>query len=260
MTSQDQKTPPVKTALTMFSIIETLKQHGRSDLTHLSDELDLAKSTVHNHLSTLESLRYVVKEGNEYQLGLKFLDYGVYARDQYSLLEAAEGVLDRLSGETGESVWLHVEEHGLGIPIYKNLSDQTVRTAARLGKASHLHCTAHGKAMLAHFSEEDVDEVIDGHGLPAYTGSTYTGREALDQELDEIRENGFALSDCEAAAGVRAVGSAIVEDGRVLGAICVPGPKNRMRGEYFREELPELVSGATNELELEMTNFKDLSV
>jgi DNA-binding IclR family transcriptional regulator len=260
MASHNKKTPPVKTALTVFRIVESVKRNGRSDLTQLSNELDLAKSTIHNHLSTLESLRYVVKEDNEYRLGLKFLDHGIYARDRYPLLEAAEGVLERLSQETGKSVWLHVEEHGLGIPIYKNLSDQTVRTAARLGKASHLHCTAHGKAMLAHFSEEYIEEVLDQHGMPAYTENTCTEREPLDRKLTEIRENEFALSDCEAAAGVRAVGSPIVEGDRVLGAICIPGPENRMTGDYFTEELPELVSGATNELELELADFKDMSV
>lgn len=52
----------VKTTETAFMIIELLKKWNGGRLSEIAVELDLAKSTVHRHLSTLEDLEYVTKE------------------------------------------------------------------------------------------------------------------------------------------------------------------------------------------------------
>ncbi|WP_245957315.1 helix-turn-helix domain-containing protein [Haloplanus rubicundus] len=40
-------------------------------VTELAADLDASKSTIHNHLTTLVELGYVVTEGNVYHLGLR---------------------------------------------------------------------------------------------------------------------------------------------------------------------------------------------
>lgn len=42
-------------------------------------------------------------------------------------------------------------------------------------------------------------------------------------------------------------------DGEVIGGLSVSGPINRMDSEWFDEELPKLLLGATDELELNIT-------
>ncbi|MFC6989722.1 helix-turn-helix domain-containing protein [Haloplanus sp. GCM10025708] len=77
-------------------------------LTDLANELDLPRSTTHRYLATLLECGCVVKEGNEYQLGLKFLDIGGYTRirkDVYKLVEpkVAKQPNERKNGRSSSS-------------------------------------------------------------------------------------------------------------------------------------------------------------
>jgi len=56
-----------------FRIIEQLGERG-GGVSELAESLSISKSTVHNHLQTLRELGYVVQDGDEYRLGLQFLD------------------------------------------------------------------------------------------------------------------------------------------------------------------------------------------
>jgi DNA-binding IclR family transcriptional regulator len=107
--------------------------------------------------------------------------------------------------------------------------------------------------MLAEMPRDQVETILNRHGLPGATENTITDRESLFETLETIRQRGYAFNDCEEVEGIRAVGMAIVTHGDVHGALSVSGPSNRVRGERFREELPNILSGAVNEIELKLT-------
>lgn len=93
-----------------------------------------------------------------------------------------------------------------------------------IGKRVPLHNIAAGKAILAHLSEERVEEIIGQHGLEEWTERTITDREALFSELETIREQEYARNDGETFEGFRAVASPILHEGELLGSIVVSGP------------------------------------
>jgi len=244
----------VKSVERTFRIIGGLQELGGAGVTELSTHLDLPKSTVHNYLSTLEQEAYVIKEGDEYRVGLRFLEHGAYARNQSQLFEIARPELDRLADETGELCNLLVEEHGKGTYLYRTRGDDAVRVKEHVGNRVCLHSTAMGKAILAHLSEERVEEVIDRHGLSETTERTITDREELFETLAEIRECGVAFDDEERLSGLRCVAAPVLSNNdRVLGAISVSGPSHRFENERFREELPKRVLEIANVLELNVT-------
>jgi DNA-binding IclR family transcriptional regulator len=70
------------------------------------------------------------------------------------------------------------------------------------------------------------------------------------KELDTVRDRGHALDDEENLAGLRCVAAPVVDSGTVVGSVSVSGPSSRIRGELFREELPEMVESASNVIEL----------
>jgi DNA-binding IclR family transcriptional regulator len=114
-----------------------------------------------------------------------------------------------------------------------------------------LHSVAAGKSILAHMSEEDVWQIIEDRGLPKITENTITDSETLFEELEMIREQGYSVNDQENLDGLKAIGAPILgADGQVIGALSVSGPTHRMKGEYFESELPDLLLGVVNELEL----------
>jgi len=235
-------------------MLETIREHPEPTLSELTKEFNLSKSSVHNYLSTLEQEGYVIKDGDSYEIALRLLEFGGYARHGEQLYEIAKEEVTDLAEETGETANLLVEEHGKGVYLHHARGEQAVQMDSYIGQRVYLHTTALGKALLAHLLERRVDEIIDRHGLPALTENTVTEREALEKKLEQIREDGVAYDDEERVKGLRCVAVPIVSrDEIVEGAISVSGPTNRLQGERYRTELPEQLKDVANLIELNIT-------
>jgi DNA-binding IclR family transcriptional regulator len=244
----------VKSVETMFDIVETIQRKNGAGVTEIADALDISKSTVHSHLQSLVENRCVVKEGTTYHVGLRFLNFGGYARQRLNLYHILKPEVDALAEETGETAQVMGEEHGRGIYLYQAKGQQAVRTDSHVGTEVYLHCTAVGKALLAHLPRERVQKIVDHHGLPKKTPETIADREALFDRLETVREQGHAFDDGERIDGIRCVAAPIKkEDGGVVGSLSVSGPTKRISGDYFRSELPELVKNAARVIEINVT-------
>ena len=253
--ASDARHRPVETVETAFDIVDLLKGNEGAGITELADELGLAKSTVHRHVKTLESRGLLAREGDGYRISSWLLDYGIHARNRHPLYEVAKPKVDELADETDEKVWCVIEEHGVGVHIYGAQGRHSVKTHARIGQRTPLHQFAAGKAILAHLPDERVESILEEYGLEAQTDDTITEREALLEQLETVRERGYAFNREESVAGVHAVGAPVRdESGTAIGAISVAGPANRLRGELMTEELPDLLLGATNEVEINLAH------
>ena len=244
----------VKSLRTTHSIIVALDELEGARVTELADHIDRPQSVVHNHLSTLKEMEYVVQNGDEYRIGLRFLEFGERARHRTELYETARPEVEKLADESGELITLMVEEHGRGIYLYVLQGSKNIRYPAISGARTNLHCSAVGKSILAHLSEAAVDDVVDRHGHPAQSANTITDREELKEELESIRERGLAFDRQEFRAGMQSVGAPILQgDGDVAGSLSIAGPAHRMKGDLLTEEMPELLRRAINVIELNLT-------
>jgi DNA-binding IclR family transcriptional regulator len=198
----------VQSVRTAFRIVDVLQDMDGVTMNELATQLDLAKSTVHNYLGTLQSLGYVVERDGTYRLGLRFLTHGMAAKSGLGLRDAVVRTLPEVSRTLSQSTWWVVEEVGRGIFVESAVPEAGRATYGRVGKRSYLHTHAPGKAILASLSGECVRDIVEHHGLPAYTRETITDAAALDEELERVRDRGYAVSDGEAALGIRSVGVA----------------------------------------------------
>lgn len=239
------------TVVNVFEILGALQEHNGATVSELAASFEMSRSTLYDYLGTLYELEYVVKDGDEYDVGLKCLDHGMYAREKVELLEHASGPLQQLAIETGQVAWLYVEEHGRLVYLDSAEGERAVRTRGRVGMRSYLHCTAAGKAMLAHLPEEAVRDRLPE--LPKLTAETITDVDALLAECEAIRDRGYAFNVGESMPDARAVAAPILIDDEPLGAVTVVGAANRLRGTRFREDIPEVVLAAANDIEL---NFR----
>lgn len=245
---------PVQSTVNTFTIVETIRELDGAGVTKIASHLDIPKSTAHNYLSTLEQEEYVVKTDGVYQVGIRFLELGAYARNRQKIHEIAKPEIQRLAEETGELANLLIEEHGRGVYLQRVRGEDAVRVEAHVGTRVSLHSTALGKAILAFMPREQVGEIIDRHGLEQTTEKTVSSRDELYEALEEVRENRYALDDEERLKGLRCVAAPILSnDNRVLGAVSVSGPSNRIRGTRFREKLPKKILEIVNVIELNVT-------
>jgi len=246
---------PVKAAKTSFEIINTLRELQGAGVSELAERIDKPTSTIHDHLRTLESEEYLVKKDGDYYVGTRFLGVGEQARSRYKVYPIASEELDKLAEQTGEHTNLMIEEHGKGIFLYKARGPDAVQLDTHAGMRVHLQTTALGKSILAFRPREEVKAIIERHGLPAVTEQTISDEEALFDELDEVRERKYAYDDEERVKGMRCVAAPITnEEGRAIAAISVSGPKSRMRGETFQEEIPNLLLRSANVIEVNLSH------
>lgn len=239
---------------TMFDIIEHIHQAGGATISEIAAELDYAKSTIHRHLTTLEKRGYVVND-HGYYVGLRFLELGEDARNRRRGSQLAKEKVEELAQETNERAQFLVEEHAEAVYIHRALGSRAVRTDPGIGKRIPLHATASGKAILATMPSEKVSCIIEQTLFAEVTEETVTDAEELRCELAEIRERGYAFNREENLDGLHAVGVPVRNpNGGVIGGLSVSGPSHRFTGELFEDELPTLLLGTANELELNIAH------
>jgi IclR family acetate operon transcriptional repressor len=106
------------------------------------------------------------------------------------------------------------------------------------------HCTALGKALLAHLPEAEVDAIIAARPLVALTPRTLTDPAALAAALATVRAQGYAVDDEERTPGVICIAAPIRDHGgAVAAAVSVAGPAARLRQAGI-ERLAEIVREA----------------
>lgn len=241
----------IKTLETTFRILETLDELDRENVTGLEDELDVANSTIYDHVKTLQRHGYVVKDGEEYRLGLKFLELGYNVREQFAFYTVAEAELEKLAEATGERVNLVVEENGDAVFLDITRGEEAVYQDLSVGSRGELHCTSAGKALLAYQPEERIERLLESMPLEAKTSDTITDPEELRTNLRDVHDRGFALDLEERHEGLQCVGAPIKDsDGVAVASVSVSGPVSRLSEERLLDDVAKQVTETANVIEI----------
>ena len=236
-----------------ISVIDALKELDGAGVTELSEYLDMSKSGVHKQLSTLVKSGFVTKQGHEYRLSFRFLLMGEYVRNKSRLYNIGAEEVRKLAEKTDHFAYLTSVSHDDAYCIYTAEGDEAVVPNLGVGKQLSLHSTAAGKAILAHFPEEQREQFLDRE-LPDRTEATITDADALSAELATIREDGIAFENEEHVTGMRGVGAPIQStESRVIGAIAISGPLSLLTDDHFETELPSLVRQTKNFIEVKFS-------
>lgn len=249
-----RKTSPISTTETSLEIIDAIWRLDGARLPQLTDQLDLAKSTIHSHLVTLQNARYVTKEGGTYHLGLKLFELGEYVISRKESHELAEEMIVELSNRVDYVTDFSVEEHGRVVSLYSELYN-TESSFLSDRRTFYMHNTAAGKALLASFDESKVHRIIEQWGLERETEVSISTPEELFDELEEIQDRGYAINDEESLEGLYSIAMVVsYPNGDACGAISVDIPRYRVDDtivETTVAELEETVTEFENALEAE---------
>ena len=225
---------PVKTTKKSMRIVEEIRNRDGATLAELTNALDLGRTTLFNHLTTLRQEQFLTKCEDEYHVGMRFLELGEYARNRRPEFTPAKVQVYRLAEATNEEAVFSIEENGLMYTIEYVMGDlnpsnpEAGSQFIRVGSKYNMHNSATGKAVLSRFSEERVQEIIEEHGLPETTDRTITSEDELLAELRHIRERGYAVNDEELKRGYRSIAVPVFGiDEEVIGAFSVGGPAYR---------------------------------
>ena len=223
-------------------------------VTRLAAELDLSKSVVHNHLSTLRSLGYVVKRNRKYRPALRPLALGEGTRSAMRVYDVGRTEVANLAEAAGETVSLFVQEEEWGVPVCIARGPGAWSPPYRAGERMPLHVNAPGKAILASLPADRVESMLDDGPLEAPTRHTITDPDELRRKLRKIRDDGVSFCRGEQFSGIIGIGAPIEYIGESRhAALAVVGPAERLNGRYLEEDLAGQVISTAKSIEVALT-------
>jgi DNA-binding IclR family transcriptional regulator len=232
---------------TAVRLLKTFSE-GEAEIgvTSLAKRLGVAKSTVYRLASTLvaEGMLEQNRENEKYRLGIALFGLGALVRQRMNLSNEARPYIFDLREATNETVHLAILDQAEIMYVYDLESTQAIRMRANLGDRKPALCTAEGRAMLA-FQPREVMEAIIQEGFRPRTPKTVTKPDELRAELAEVRRLGYAREDEQSELGMRSIAAPIRNStGRVVGAVGIAGPVQRLSDEALREYAPRVVETA----------------
>ncbi len=213
---------------------QTHPERGISELAELSGML---KSSVHNSVSTFEACRVLCRnpKTGKYQLGTKVLEYANAYSANNTIDMILQPYMDELAEQIGETIHFAIHDRikvvyiRTAVPASQLSGFRSIR-----GTTADMHCTGVGKAMLAFLPEPIIEEAAAN--LTQYTQNTIATRQELLKELNEIREQGYAIDNMEHEYGVKCVAVPLFNTQNELqGAISATGPSLRFTPDKILE-------------------------
>ncbi|MFD4511610.1 IclR family transcriptional regulator [Streptomyces sp. NPDC058457] len=201
---------------------------GPLNLGQISARSGLPRSSVHRILQQLVNARLLSRYDNEYRLGLRMFEIGSLVVHRTRMNEVARPLLQELCTATGHVVHLAVLDRQDVVYLEKVGGNFASTLPSRIGGRFPAHCTAVGKAILAHSPKEVVDEYL-WSDLGRRTEASITTPQALEAVLARIRSTGYATETGESVSGVSCVAAPVLVMNQAVAGISVCGPQERIR-------------------------------
>lgn len=191
----------------------------------IADELGMSRSTTHRYVITLVALGYVEQGASrKYKLGLKVSELGMSALACTGLRDHSHAYLEELRQQSSYTVNLGILD-GVEV-LYLDRARSFRRGQSKIdldlrpGSRLPAYCTSLGKVMLASMPEDALRELLGDMQLGKRGPNTITTKKALRAELEQVRDEGFAVGDEEVARELIAIAVPVrSESGEVIAAI-----------------------------------------
>jgi IclR family transcriptional regulator, KDG regulon repressor len=195
-----------------FNILELLSRFESGlNLSEISDKIDLPKSTVHRLLKVLRERNYIEKSESVYRLGLGFIELCSGLLNSLELKTEAQVYLRKLSRQTGQVVFLAIQQDGEVVYIDKTARQNEIRDYCFIGQRRPLYCTALGKSLLTGCTDDEIREIVDPAEMKGFTHNTITSLGALIEEVHRSRERGYSVDNEEVEPGMKCVSAPILD-------------------------------------------------
>ncbi len=213
-----------RTTLRSVEILKLVsKRPDGITLDELCDSLNLPKTSAYDIVTTLAETGMIrVEKGPKLlnTIGLTAYRIGVSYTNHLDVISTIEPVLRGFSREIGKTVFFGVLTGHEIVYLCKFEPENPIITTATVGTKNPVYCTSLGKAILAFVDGETRKRVIDRIHFRQKTPKTIMTAEYLLEELEKVREKGYALDARELEDHMECVGSPIFnQEGQVLGAI-----------------------------------------
>src|SRR3954471_18296290 len=170
-------------------------EHPELTLSDVARSTGLTRAAARRFLLTLCDLGYVRSDGRLFMLTARVLELGYAYLSALSLPEVAEPHLEALVAEVRESSSLSVLDGDDIVYVARVPTSRIMRVAINVGTRFPAYATSMGRVLLAGLPEPELSAYLGRAAIGPLTARAIDNAEALEQELDRVREQGWALVD-----------------------------------------------------------------
>ena len=211
--------------------------HGASHLTlsEIAVKISLSPSTASRLINTLANRGYIFRDDatKKFQLGIQGMCLVSSSYQAFDLRPIAAPFLQQLFDKYNESVSLYVLLDGQRVCLDRIETTHGLRRVINLGDRLSLTRGAAGKILLAFLTKAQQTDFISADPVIG------------EDDLERIRNQGYAVSDGEREIGVAAVAAPVFNaNGQVVCALSLSGPSVRLPRDLTMRIVPDIVSAA----------------
>lgn len=188
------------------------------------------RGTTFRLVHTLVSLDYLrAVPGRRFSLTLKCLELGFLALSSGGLAEHAAPLLAACVPEFGDAASLGALD-GADVVFLQRVDGGLRRNVDRRpGQRVRAYAAALGHAMLAYLPQDRQIIILESSERTKLSERTLTDLDALLERLQQVRKQGYAVSDGENAYGLRTVAVPVLDaDGKPVAGVSLTVDADRM--------------------------------
>ena len=235
--SKGQLTPSIQSLDRGLVILEAVAKSGEPvSLGELTDLLGIDRSSVFRLANTLKRRGFLSYPAGrrDYILGPAIWRLSHRYDWGQMLIKLSHEQLKLLASRTNETSHLAVREGRQALFIDHVASGHIIGVSGQTGELVPLHCTAHGKALLADSDARDLKRIFGSGPLRSYAKNTIVTLKQLAEACAETKAQGYATDDGEYQDGIRCVAAPIrASDGLIIGAIGISAPTLRFPKDHY---------------------------
>lgn len=237
-----------------LAVIRSFSRQAREQtLSEVAMRTGLTRAGARRILLTLEALGYVSVQGRKFRLSPRILDLGLAFVDSHPAWHSAYPHMQRLASEHHIGTCLTVLDGESVLFLTRTISASDPMTSLTPGGRYPAAQTASGQALLAALDPVELDLVITTMRFEATTPYSLRSRAELEERLDHVRRDGYALSDQELAFGVIAIARALRDAaGNVVAALSIPVDAQRFQPSTMRETMVPVLFDAIARIEADI--------
>ena len=218
-----------------FEILELMAREPQGwSVTAIADRLGFPKNSVFRICRSLHGMGYLRQTQKTYFLSPKLLAVAYAALGQQNLVEKAIDVMRDLRDKTNETTLFGILLGAEGVVLEQVVSNHPMKYIVDVGHRFPLHTSAPGKAMLAFLPRDERDRIVEQLDFKKYTQHSITSRKNFLRVLEEVREAGYSVDNCERLDGINCVGAPVLNFRKLpIAAVWVTGPDFRLPPSVF---------------------------
>ena len=207
--SAGYQAPAVQRAFHLLKLVA--ESPAEQSLSSLARNMGCSKSTTHGLIQSLLNVG-ALEQGSlrkKYFLGPAIVELAFQNRNYFQIGDKARPILEALRDQIGETVFLGVMGRSRGIVVATAESQKSLKLSAPPGTSISLRAGALGKVYLASLPQNQAVQFIQERELTRYTEKTITDKSDYLAEIDQVRQNGYAVDDEEFLPGVKAIATGV---------------------------------------------------